>query len=110
MTIEETTIPEAPAMIRRAPQSRWRAIWVWGYDLSAGRMDARQTSAEGASRREAVEALIRPLCERGALSAGEALTVQLVELGLDDEIPEFWSVRIAREADGAWGFELVEVV
>lgn len=112
--IEETTLPEAPALIVPPgydPQPRrWRATWTRGYDTTAlicGVIKPEELSAEGDTASSAVTDLIRHLCDRGVLRLHDERILELVELGLDDDIPEFWLVRIVREADGAWGFELM---
>lgn len=68
--IEETTLPEVPALIVPPgydPQPRrWRAVWVRGYSRDAmvytGAMVPIEELAEGDSPEAAIDALLLPLC------------------------------------------------
>lgn len=113
--IEETTIPEVPALIVPPgynPQPRrWRAIWTRGYSrdllVCAGAMLPIEARGEGESPEDAIDALLRPLCVSGELGTGDELVVQILELGDDDEVPTFWTVRIDLDA-GEWNWSILE--
>lgn len=113
--IEETTIPEAPALIIPPGYDprprRWRAIWTWGYSrdalVYAGAMVPIKETAEGESPESAIDALLRPLCVSGELKPGDELVLEVLELGDDDEVPNFWTVRI-EHGDGEWSWSVLE--
>lgn len=90
---------------------RWRASVTRSYDLSGGYMRRRAVDAEGHTRREAIEALVRLMADLDLLVAGNEQMVQLDEIGgdADDDIPDFQPIRITRDAQGAWAFELLSL-
>jgi hypothetical protein len=115
MLMDEITIPECPALIippGYEPRARrWRATWTRGYSgsalLHAGALVPIEEVGEGASPEDAIDALLRPLCVRGELEVGDDLVVQIIELG-DDDMPDFWRVRIELDRDGVWSWSVLE--
>lgn len=90
---------------------RWRASATRAYDLSGGSMRRRAVDAEGRTRREAIEALVRLLVDRDLLVAGDEPMIQIDEIGgdADDDIPDFQPIRVTRDAQGGWAFELLSL-
>lgn len=90
---------------------RWRASVTRGYDLSNGSMQRRAVEAEGHTRREAIEALVRLMADLDLLVAGDEPMVQLDEIGgdADDDIPDFQPIRVTRDAQGGWAFDLLSL-
>jgi hypothetical protein len=115
MLMDEITIPEMPPLIippGYEPRARrWRATWTRGYSSAAleraGAMVPIEERGEGASPEDAIDALLRPLCVRGLMEPGDELVVQVLEMG-DDDVPDFWRVRIELDADGVWSWSVLE--
>lgn len=94
-----------------AQEPRWRASVTRSYDLSNGSMQRRAVDAEGVTRREAIEALVRLLVDLDLLVAGDEPMVQLDEIGgdADDDIPDFQPIRVTRDAQGGWAFDMLSL-
>lgn len=115
MLMDEITIPEMPPLIippGYEPRARrWRATWTGGYSraalICAGALVPIDETAEGATPEDAIDALLRSLCVHGDLGAGDTALVQVLELG-DDDVPDFWRVRIERDAHGLWSWSVLE--
>ena len=112
--IEETTLPEVPALIVPPgydPQPRrWRASCSLGYcEVALAERLAllpAKIVGEGESPEAAIDALLRPMCARGVLDVGDVLPVGVLEVG-DDDVPLYWVVRIELDAEGAWKWRSV---